>query len=202
MSLGWGGWLAAVAGLVLTGLAVRLVDDALDQEEDAAAQVPNLAAALGPGSVAYAGASLALAALLLPQHGPALFLAAYAWGMAGALTERLPSRLPGWLESIGAVALLLLLVPGGVGLWALLLMGAFQAADWAVDGAPGPVRSGGGRLAGGLAGRLGARVWPALALGLGLPALSLAPGLTVAAVGAGAFLELAVKGRGRGRARG
>src|SRR5690606_32058059 len=26
MSLGWGGWLAAVAGLVLTGLAVRLVD--------------------------------------------------------------------------------------------------------------------------------------------------------------------------------
>ena len=113
-----------------------------------------------PGSLAYAGASLALAALLLPQHGPALFLAAYAWGMAGALTERLPSRLPGWLESIGAVALLLLLVPGGVGLWALLLMGAFQAADWAVDGAPGPVRSGGGRLAGGLAGRLGAPSGP------------------------------------------
>lgn len=183
----------------MTGIAIRLVDDALDQEEDQAAGVPNLAAFLGSASAAYAAASLALAALLLPRHGPALFLAAYAWGMAGSLTERLPTRLPGWLETAAAIGLLFLVVPAGVSLWALLLMGAFQALDWALDGGPAPAglprdEARRGHL-------LGIRpvVWAVLALGLGLIAASLAPGLTGVALTAGGLLELAVKGRGRGK---
>lgn len=188
-------------GLFLTGLAIRLVDDALDQEEDHAAGVANLTGMLGSAATAYAGASLALAALLLPRHGPALFLAAYAWGMAGSLTERLPTRLPGWLETAAAIGLLLILVPAGVALWALLLMGAFQATDWALDGGLEPKARPSGALPGTpLAPRRAP--WALLALGLALVATSLAPALTLAAVAAGGLLEVAVKGRGRGQGDG
>lgn len=189
-------WPEAVIGLLLTGLAIRLVDDALDREEDEEAGVANLAGRLGGAAAAYAAASLALAALLLPRHGPALFLAAYALGMAGSLTERLPTRLPGWVETAAAAGLLFLLVPAGVALWALLLMGAFQAADWAMDGlmAPG---MGPARAAPAVATSRRAAAWGLLALGLTLLAASLAPALTLAGAAAGAVLEAAVKGPGR-----
>lgn len=185
-----------MGGLFLTGLAVRLVDDALDQEEDQEAGAVNLASSLGSAAVAYAGASLALAALLLPRHGPALFLAAYALGMAGSLTERLPTRLPGWIETAAATGFLLVLVPPGMALWALLLMGAFQAADWALDGGPAPGVRVDGPVVAAPTGRRAA-LWALLALGLALVATSLAPALTLAGLAVGGVLEVAVKGRGR-----
>ncbi|BAS27581.1 hypothetical protein [Limnochorda pilosa] len=201
------GWLQAAAGLFLAGLAIRLLDDALDQGEDREAGVPNLAERLGPATAAYAAAALALAALVLPRLAPATVLAAYGVGMAGGLLERLPTRMPAWAEAAGALLALFLLVPAAAA-WSLLLMGALQAADRWLD--RGAFRAGQGGKAPRAAGREGGESAPVarspapalLAMGLALLAAGLAPGLTAAGLVAAAALELAFKGGVRAHARG
>src|SRR5690606_29875589 len=88
--------LAAVAA---AGVAIKLMDDYLDQELDALLGRRTLAAAVGPGAVAYAMAALALAMLLDGPAAGSLFLAAYAVGMAHDPAGRLPTGLAGWQEA-------------------------------------------------------------------------------------------------------
>ena len=200
-------WFLWLVALFLTGLAIRLLDDALDQAEDREAGVPNLAGRLGGGAVAYGLAALALGALILPGVAPAALLAAYAVGMAGSLAERLPTRVPAWVETAGVTVLLFLLTPPLVAVWALTLMGALQAADRYLEGRL-PGRSSGAapsppppRGSPGQPEATGSLRAAAGALGLGLLAMGLAPGLTLAALVAATALELCFKQPGRGIAR-
>ena len=81
------------------GWAVRLLDDALDQDIDQALNKPNWSQRLGAGTTAYAVGALALASLLQPAVGLSLLVAAYAIGMISEY-RLLPSGLPGWAEGI------------------------------------------------------------------------------------------------------
>jgi len=93
-----------ILALFSIGLAIKLMDDHLDREEADGARLP-LAARLGRGVCAYTVLSYALAAWLKPSWAWTLFLASYACGMLGSGAWRLPSGLPGWLETVLAFAL-------------------------------------------------------------------------------------------------
>lgn len=94
----------AFAATAAVAFAVKLMDDGLDRERDAAAGFPNWAASLGRGAPAYALLALAVACALSPARAVPLFLAAYAVGMGRGI-ERQPSGLPGWLEALVALAI-------------------------------------------------------------------------------------------------
>lgn len=120
------------ASVALTAAAVKLMDDTLDRERDAAAGRPNWAARLGVAAPVYALAFLAAAALLHAPAAGTLFLAAYALGMLrggeGAAAIQ-PSRLPAWQESLLAVALGAAVAGPREMFGAVCVMLALQAAD-------------------------------------------------------------------------
>ncbi|HHV07643.1 MAG TPA: hypothetical protein GXX69_05475 [Firmicutes bacterium] len=93
-------------GLCLAGLAIKFLDDYLDQEEDDTGNL-TLAVRLGPGVLAYALLLYALGTQL-SQWSFSIFLASYACGMLGTNDWLLPIGTPAWLET--AVVLLLGLV--------------------------------------------------------------------------------------------
>ncbi|NLY54007.1 MAG: hypothetical protein GX060_05240 [Firmicutes bacterium] len=90
--------LGALAAFAV-GWAIRLMDDALDQDLDLAVGKANWSWRLGPGTTAYALFALTLAVLLEPATSICLLAAAYAVGMLGD-TRVLPSKLPSYLEGI------------------------------------------------------------------------------------------------------
>lgn len=126
--------LAAVLGrtflaALFTGLAVKLMDDALDVEVDAARGYRNWAARLGRAALPYALALALLAAAIETRVALALFLAAYALGMGRNVGERLPTGLPAWAEIVLAVAVSTVFSGVRVAGAALALLWAVQAAD-------------------------------------------------------------------------
>lgn len=155
---------ARVLAVVATGIAVKLMDDVLDQQEDAVTGQPNVAVPLGGAAVAYALAAFALAAALSPRDALSLFWASYAWGMAHGAGQRLPLGLRAWQETALAVALAVLTAGVPDALAALALIGAVQLLDDWVDlrregaGSPGAL----GAAAGGGPGRRPAAVRPGL----------------------------------------
>lgn len=119
--------------LTLTGLAIKFMDDHLDQELDAASGVKNWALWLGPGVMPYALLFLSLATAVRPALSLPLFLAAYALGMI-----RTPLALnPSGLAAIWETALVFLLGVFLFGwrpvLWAFSFLGAVQIADDLLD---------------------------------------------------------------------
>ncbi len=120
--------------VLLVGLAIKLMDDSLDIEEDQAFGKVNLVAAVfGPGATAYALVCLALAATLKADLVLPLFLASYLLGMGWNLRERLPSGLPTWGE--GVVCLLVMYWFWGMHmtLFALASVGAVELLDDYLD---------------------------------------------------------------------
>lgn len=158
---------AAAAGLV--GLAVKLLDDTLDQPGDPT----TLAGRLGEGAtLAYGLAAGVAGVALAPAVGLALFAASYALGMVGMGAgpgERLPSRLPAWVESLAALGASLLLAGVGVTGGAFGALLAVQAlddlADWCRDGEVPALRR---RSLAGALGRVGAGAVAVAGLLLGL----------------------------------
>ncbi|HEY8552282.1 MAG TPA: hypothetical protein VIL40_02375 [Thermaerobacter sp.] len=136
-----GGWLppadppggTRVAAVIAVGIAVKLMDDVLDQEEDALTERPNVAVRLGAAAIAYALAALALAAALSPRDALSLFWASYAWGMGHGAGERLPLGLRAWQETALAVALAVLAAGLPDAVAALALIGSVQLLDDWVD---------------------------------------------------------------------
>ena len=90
----------ATASVFLCSIAVKLLDDFLDQEIDACAGRKNWAQRIGNGSTIYAALLLAFAATLQAQAALSLFFACCMVGMFNSLTHKLPSRLSGWQESL------------------------------------------------------------------------------------------------------
>lgn len=124
--------LLGAGSALCVGWAIRLMDDALDQDLDLVLGKLNWSTRLGGGTTAYALYALVLAALLDPATGLCLLASAYAVGMLGE-TRLLPTRLPGYIEG----TLLLLAAAWRFGLanaWvALGIMIAAQLVDDLLD---------------------------------------------------------------------
>lgn len=187
---------ARAAGVLLVAVAVKLMDDVLDREADAAAGHPNWAAQLGPGATAYAMAALAAAAALSARDALSLFWASYVWGMAHGGSARLPLGLTAWQES--ALALAVSVVSTGVAdtLGALALVGSIQLLDdwWDLRGDDEAAAFGG--MPRNWAGRLGRTEVLLIGCGLGLAAMARDPLQAVSAYGA-ALVIIARGGRAR-----
>ena len=197
---------ARVAGVVLVALAVKLMDDVLDRDDDAAAGRPNWAERIGPGATAYALAALAGAAALSIRDALSLFWASYVWGMAHGASPRLPLGLAAWQES--ALALAASVVATGLvdTLGALALVGSIQLLDdwWDLRrDPPGDAGLAGAAAPGSVprnwAGRLGRTEALLIGCGLGLAAVARDP---VQALSAWAVAVMVGTGGGRGRGRG
>lgn len=119
--------------VVLVGVAVKLMDDVLDREEDAWTGRPNAAARLGPAATAYALAALAGASALSLRDALLLFWASYAWGMAHGSGARLPLGLRAWQETAVTVALSVAAAGLADTLAALALVGSVQLVDDWID---------------------------------------------------------------------
>lgn len=98
---GWAGCLGATA---FTGVAIRLMDDFLDEPEPFLSRLAPLVARAGRGVIAYALFFLALGAACNLEWAVTLFLCAYAIGMGHDGLRPLPSGLPAWGESALALA--------------------------------------------------------------------------------------------------
>lgn len=103
--------LAIGAAVLLTGVAIKLMDDTIDRRMDALAGVQTWAGRLGDGAMPYGMAALATALLIDAPLSGTLFLAAYSLGMAHDRGRTLPSGLSGWQES--ALALVAGAILGG-----------------------------------------------------------------------------------------
>jgi hypothetical protein len=118
---------------VLSGLAVKLMDDVLDSRYDAQFDLPNTAVWLSEASLPYALALLGIGALLHPPVAVCLFFASYAVGMSTQLATTYPSGLKGWQEG------LILCFLGGVlttvtcQIWALATVLLIQIIDDFID---------------------------------------------------------------------
>jgi hypothetical protein len=112
----------------LVGLAIKLLDDLLDEPESLAA----------PGRPAgwvspYIVLAFAGAAGFAPATAVSLVLSAYALGMLTSPSLGLPSGLPSWAESLGCVAVGVLLLGPREILGSLLLLAGVQILDDAFD---------------------------------------------------------------------
>ncbi|HEY8395107.1 MAG TPA: hypothetical protein VIK92_09950 [Thermaerobacter sp.] len=166
---------ARAAAVALVAIAVKLLDDVLDREEDRAVGRPNWAARLGPGAAAYAMAALAAAATLSARDAGSLFWAGYAWGMAHDDAARLPLGLTARQES--ALAVVVSLATAGVAdtLGALALVGSIQLLDDWLDLRGDQEAAGFGTIPRNWAGRLGRVEAFLLGCGLGLAAIARDP---------------------------
>lgn len=159
------GGLATGLSVFLVGLAVKAVDDLLDEPEGFARGAGSWVA-LSP----YVALALVVAAGLAPAAAVSLFLAAYAIGMAPSPFAGQPSGLPSWGESVICVGLGALFAGPIEALGSVLLVASVQAlddfADLAIDRASGRANI-----------ALAVGRWPALALAalLWVAALALSP---------------------------
>ncbi len=173
----WAGGLGLGLAVFLTALAVKTMDDLLDEPEEASAGV-------GTGTaVAYVALLLVLAGGLAPAATVSLFLAAYAIGMAPGPAGRLPSGLPTWAESLVAIGFAVLVAGPAEALGSMLLVAGVQVFDdfwdYERDRALGLANIG-----------LAVGRWPALTLALIFFAagLTVSPGKTLAGVAAAGAL--------------
>jgi len=120
-------------GIVLAGLTIKLMDDWLDVEYDQCVGRHTLAIRLGRACLPYALLGFGAAMALAPQTALILFIAAYAVGMGHDLREKMPTRLPGWMESIVVMGFAALHAGWELALWSLFVMGMIQLLDDLMD---------------------------------------------------------------------
>ena len=193
-------WLGAVSPLVrgvatglavfLTALAVKALDDLLDEPERWAGEAGRAVGRGGPWLAAYIAVALVLAAGLAPGTSVSLFLMAYAVGMLPSLGEKLPSGLPSWAESLAALAVAVLVAGPLETLGSLLVIAGAQAFD---DYRDADEDRAAGRAS--LAVALGQRGALAAAILLGLGALVVAPAKALSGAAVTVSLVLGWAGR-------
>lgn len=125
--------LSLIGGTFLTGIAIRLLDDYIDRQQDELLGRASTWHYLQGASLVYAMVALALGLRLVPLWGSALFFGAYAIGMLSDPNSMLPSHLSGGLEFL--IAAILAFLAGGVtlGLAALSLMLGVDIIDDCLD---------------------------------------------------------------------
>lgn len=133
MSGVWPSLIVEILGIVLAGLTIKLMDDYLDIEYDRSVGRHTLSVRLGRACLPYGLVLFGVAMVIAPQMVIALFLASYAIGMGHDLLEVMPTRLPGWLESIFALGLSILLAGPLLAAWAVFVMMMIQLLDDLMD---------------------------------------------------------------------
>jgi hypothetical protein len=118
--------LYAAPVVLFSGVAIKLLDDLLDDE-------PGYGDLTPAGRAVYALAVLALAMALDARLGFCLFAAAYGLGMLAEPRLHLTTGLPAWLETIIAIGLAALLATPALALQAVLSLGAVQLLDDLID---------------------------------------------------------------------
>jgi hypothetical protein len=93
-------FLGIVVSVIFCSIAVKLVDDFLDNNLDTCSGCYNFANKLGNGAIVYGMLSLALAASINACVSIPLFLASYSIGMFNDLRQPFPSGLSGLQESL------------------------------------------------------------------------------------------------------
>jgi len=89
-----------VIPVILCSIAVKLVDDFLDNDRDTRAGCYNFSQTLGSGTIIYGMLSLSLAASINASVSIPLFFASYSIGMFNDLTTTFTSGLSGLQESL------------------------------------------------------------------------------------------------------
>ncbi|PWK15682.1 hypothetical protein [Tumebacillus permanentifrigoris] len=133
MSGVWSSLLVEILGMVLAGLTIKLMDDTLDVEFDRSVGRHTLSVRLGRACLPYGLMLFGGAMALAPQVALALFLASYAIGMGHDLSEVMPTKLPGWVESLLALAFAMLFAGPVLAAWALFVMIMIQLLDDLMD---------------------------------------------------------------------
>ncbi|MGZ4162769.1 MAG: hypothetical protein ACXVDB_01505 [Tumebacillaceae bacterium] len=129
----WSNLCLELLAIVLTGLTIKLMDDHLDVEFDQCIGRQTLAMRLGRASLPYGLAALGLAMALSPKVALSLFLASYAIGMGHDLSEKMPTRLPGWAESLIATGIMTWYAGWYLAAWSLAIMLMIQLLDDLMD---------------------------------------------------------------------
>lgn len=123
---------AAGVALALVALAVKVMDDLLDEPEgsvDGRGLEDRSGHFRAVWSTPYVALGLALACGLAPGVAVSIFLSCYALGMAPSPIDRLPSGVVAWLESLACVLLGVLLTGPSEMLGSLLVVAAAQVID-------------------------------------------------------------------------
>lgn len=126
----WHEMLYLFVAILLSGATVKLMDDALDVEYDLCRGKRTLAARLGRACLPYSLVCFAIAMMADRQAALAVFLGSYAVGMFTRFEERLPSRVPAYVEIVAAIAIAVILIGWQDALWGVAMM---SMIDWLDD---------------------------------------------------------------------
>ncbi|BCJ85721.1 hypothetical protein [Effusibacillus dendaii] len=129
----WSEWTIELVGIVLTGIAIKFMDDYLDLEYDQCIGRKTAASKLGRAVLPYGLLMLAIGVFIAREVGLVLFLASYAIGMGHDLLEKMPTKLPGWAEGLIALAIGLVLAGPLLTLWGILIIATIQFLDDLMD---------------------------------------------------------------------
>ncbi len=120
----WAALMPSIGAVILTAVAVKWLDTWIDEEDSAVS---------ARGGAAYSMLALLMASSLDLPLTIALFSACYAVGMLSDMRFILPSGLPGWLETV--IALAFASVKSGLltAFWAVLVIYSVQLIDDLLD---------------------------------------------------------------------
>lgn len=123
----------AILAVFCVALGVKLMDDFLDEPRDSFLGTKTTSSFLGRAAFPYAMLMLAFAVALKASWAVSLFLASYSIGMFGDLTQRLPTKLKGYQESVLVFVLSSLLVGYREAVTSFLLIVAWNVVDDLID---------------------------------------------------------------------
>lgn len=123
----------SLLSLIFVGSAIKLMDDYLDAEYDICRGEHTLAVKLGRATLPYTLVLALLGAYLHLDAAIALFFGSYAVGMLSTWSERLPTRVPAYVEIGAAVLLSCWLAGWQMALWGLALMAMIDWLDDLID---------------------------------------------------------------------
>ncbi|WP_054971496.1 hypothetical protein [Alicyclobacillus ferrooxydans] len=126
-------WVLQLAAMIFIGSAIKLLDDHLDSEYDICRGERTLAVRLGRSVLAYGLVTALLAVTFDKSLAIALFFSSYAVGMFMEPKEKMPTRVPAFVESLAAIGLSFLITGWREGLFALAFVATVDWLDDIVD---------------------------------------------------------------------
>lgn len=119
--------------VLFSSVAIKLLDDTLDQEVDSVIGRRNFATTIGIGTVVYAVLALALAACFNYKMSIALFFASYSVGMFNDFGRTFPSRLRGWQEAVVVITMGSVFLGLSIMVFSLFFISGIQCIDDCID---------------------------------------------------------------------
>jgi 1,4-dihydroxy-2-naphthoate octaprenyltransferase len=126
-------WMTSLASMVLMGAAVKLMDDYLDSEYDICRGERTIAVKIGRATLPYALVCALISSYFNVSIAVSIFLASYALGMLTNAREKLPTKVPAYMEIVISLLVLWAMVGWRTGLWALSFMALIDWLDDVID---------------------------------------------------------------------